>query len=144
MDWLKNGPRYDPTNLDDRMYQMIKISYKVINFVMKAMENWKVGLTVGLKTLAKVKIQRSIFQGDSLLPLICVIEMMSLSYKLYTHELNWRLQIYKITRLITKYTRATAKNEKMETLIQTIRMYNKEREIEFGIKKAYHPTKEKW
>ena len=35
---------------------------------MKAMENWKVKLAAGGQTRAEVKIQRCIFQGDSLLP----------------------------------------------------------------------------
>ena len=54
---------------------MYKISDKVINFITEAMKNWKVELTAGGKTLAKVKIKSSIFQGDSLLPQFVMISL---------------------------------------------------------------------
>ena len=44
---------------------------------MNAMENWKVEWVVGDKTQEEVKIQRRIFQGDSLLPLLFVIAMIT-------------------------------------------------------------------
>ena len=44
------------------------------------MENWKVELTTGSEILAEVKIQRDIFQGHALLPLVFVIAMMPLNY----------------------------------------------------------------
>ena len=40
------------------------------------MENWKVELTTGGKTVAMVEIQRFIFYEDVLSPLLFVIEMM--------------------------------------------------------------------
>ena len=51
------------------------------------------GINNRVKTLAEVKIQRGIFQVDSLSPLLFVIAMMSLSYTItrkdktsYVHE----------------------------------------------------------
>ena len=55
------------------------------------MKNEKVELTAGGKTLEGVKIQRSIFQGDVLSPLLFVIATMPLTYILSG------LHIYKIT-----------------------------------------------
>ena len=46
------------------------------------MENWKVELIAGRQTLAEAKIQRGIFQGDSLLPLLFFIAIISLNYVL--------------------------------------------------------------
>ena len=43
------------------------------------MENWRVGLIAVSQTLVEVKIQRGIFQSDSLLPQLFVIAMMSLN-----------------------------------------------------------------
>ena len=63
-------------------YRMSKISEKVINFFPKFMENWKVKLTTGGQMLAEGKIQRGIFQGDSLLPLLFIIAMIPLNYLL--------------------------------------------------------------
>ena len=59
---------------------MYDISDKVIKLIMEAIKNWKVELTVGEKTIAEVKIQRSIFQGDAILPILFVIAMMPLTY----------------------------------------------------------------
>ena len=59
---------------------MYKISGKVIKFIKKTMENWRVKLTAGGKSLAKVKIQRGIFQGDVLSPLLFLIVMMPLNH----------------------------------------------------------------
>ena len=44
------------------------------------MQNWKAELIAERTTLAEVKIQRSIFQGDTLSPLLFVIAKMSLNY----------------------------------------------------------------
>ena len=49
--------------------KLYKISNKVKRFIEKTMKNWRVELTAGGKTLAVVKIQRCIFQGDALIPL---------------------------------------------------------------------------
>ena len=55
---------------------MYKIFNKVIKFIKKTRENWKMELTAGGKSLAVVKIQRCIFQVDVLSPLLFVIAMM--------------------------------------------------------------------
>ena len=57
--------------------KMYKISNKVIE---NNMENWRMELTAGGKSLAAVKIQRGIFQGDALLPLIFVIAIMPFNH----------------------------------------------------------------
>ena len=47
---------------------------------MEDMKSMKIELTVEGKTLAERKIQRRIFMGDALSPLLFVIELMPLSY----------------------------------------------------------------
>ena len=47
------------------------------------MENWRVEMTAGGQTLVEVKMQRSIFLGDSLLPLLFVIAMLPFKYALW-------------------------------------------------------------
>ena len=49
--------------------KMYKISDKIIN-IRNSMEYWRVELTVRVQTLAAVKIQKDIFQGESLSPLL--------------------------------------------------------------------------
>ena len=52
---------------------MYKISHEVINFIDKTMKTWIVELTAGGRSLAETKIQRGIFQGDALSPLLFII-----------------------------------------------------------------------
>ena len=44
------------------------------------MKTWIVELTAGGRSLAEAKIQRGIFQGDALSPLLYIIAMMPLNY----------------------------------------------------------------
>ena len=53
--------------------KMYKISEEVINFIKKTMKTWKVELTAGGRSLAEVKIQRGMFQGDALSPLLFIM-----------------------------------------------------------------------
>ena len=53
--------------------KLYKISDKVIEFLTEIKKNWKVELTTGGKTLAEIKIQRDIFQGEALSPLLFLI-----------------------------------------------------------------------
>ena len=59
---------------------MYKISDKIINFITSSMKNWKVELTAGGESLAEIKIQRGVFQGYSLSPLVFVMAMRSLNH----------------------------------------------------------------
>ena len=87
------------------------------------MKNWRVELTAREKKLAEVKIQRGIFQGDVLPPLLFIIAMMPLNHILSKCTSN----CYKLTKsqekincpMHTEDIKLFAKNEKeQETLIQ--------------------------
>ena len=80
MDWLQESQWYSLTIEDIRLSKMNRISGKVIKFVKIAMKYWKVELSAGGKTLTVVKIQKSIFQGNALSPLLFAIAMMPLNY----------------------------------------------------------------
>ena len=59
-----------------------KISDEIINFIVKTMKSWRAELTVGGKILTEMMIQRGIFQGDALLPLLFVIAIIPVN----THD----------------------------------------------------------
>ena len=59
---------------------MYKISHEVINFIEKTMKIWRVELIAGGRRLAEAKIQRGIFQGDALSPLLFIIAIIPLNH----------------------------------------------------------------
>ena len=57
----------------------------------KTMETWRVELTTGGKSFAEVNIQRGIFQGDELSPLLFVIAMTPLNHILWKYTAGYKL-----------------------------------------------------
>ena len=94
MAWIDNKKAYDMVL--QTCLKMQKISNKIVNFIMNSTENWRKKLTTRELTLAEIKIQRGIFLGDLLSPLLFEIVMMRLNYML--RKCTEGLQINKITR----------------------------------------------
>ena len=77
-------------NNNNKMY---KISNEVINFIEKTMKNWRVEMTAGGKSFAEVKIQRGMFWGDALSPLLFVVAMVPLNHILWKCTASLRFTI---------------------------------------------------
>ena len=56
------------------------------------MKTWKVNLTAGGRRSAEEKVQRGIFQGDALSPLLYIIAMMSLNHILRKNSAGYKLR----------------------------------------------------
>ena len=120
--------------------KMYKISDEFINFIEKTMKIWRVELVAVGRSLAEAKIQRGIFKGDALSPLLFMIAMMPLNHILRKCTVG-----YKFSRLQEKINhlmymddvKLFAKNEKeLETLIHTVRIYHQDIGMEFSIEKC--------
>ena len=110
------------------------------------MQTWRVKLTAGGQILAEVKIQRGIFQGDSLSLLLFVIAMMPLNHILRKCTARYKLSKSheKINHLMyIDDIKNFAENKKMETLLQTVRIYCQHIGKEFGIEKNRRANNEK-
>ena len=83
MAWIDYKKAYDmvPQSWIIKCLKMYKISHETINFTEKTMKNWRVELTAGGKSLAETNIQRGIFQGDALSPLLFIIALIPLHPK---------------------------------------------------------------
>ena len=82
MAWIDYKKAYDmvPHSWIINSHKMYKISDEVINFIDKTMKTWRVELKARGRRLVESKIQRGIFQGDALLPLLFIITMMPLNH----------------------------------------------------------------
>ena len=142
MAWIDNKKAYDMVQQSWIIHclKMQKISDEVINFTEKTMQTWRVKLTAGGRSIAETKIQRGIFQGDALSPLLFIIAMMP-----FNHILRKCTTGYKLSRSQEKINhqmymddiKLFAKNEReLETLIHAVRIFSQDIEMEFGVEKC--------
>ena len=119
---------------------MYQILHEVINFIEQTMKTWRVDLTAGGRSIAETKIQRGIFQGDALSPLLFIIAMMPLNHILQKCAAGYKLSRSqeKINHLMyMDDIKLFAKNEReLETLIDAVRIYSQDIGMEFGIEKC--------
>ena len=139
MVWIDDKKAYDMV-LKSWILHYLKIPDEVIKHIEKTMETWRVELTAGGKSLAEVKIQWGIFQGDALSPLLFVIVMIPLNNipRKCTAGYTFSESQEKINHLMyMDDIKLLTKNEKeLETLIQTNRIYSQDIGMEFGIEKC--------
>ena len=132
MAWIDYKKAYDmvPQSWIINCLKMYKISREVIHFIDKTMRTWRVELTAGGRSLAEAKIQRGIFQGDALSPLLFIIAMIPIN-----HILRKSIAGYKLCRLLaSNYLQKMKK--KMEILIHALRIYSQDIGMEFDIEKC--------
>ena len=97
-------------------------------------------LTAGGRNLAAANLQRGIFQGDALSPLLFIIAKMTLNqiFRKCTTGYKFSKSPETINHLIyIDDIKLFAKNEKqLETLIHSVRIYSQDIGMEFGIEKC--------
>ena len=93
MAWIDYKKAYDmvPQSWILHCLKMHKISHEVINFLEQTMKTWRVEQTAGRRSIAETKIQRGIFQGDALSPLLFIIAMMPLNHILRKYAAGYKL-----------------------------------------------------
>ena len=140
--WIDYQKPYDmvPHSWIINSLQMYKVSDEIINFIDKTMKTWRVELTAGGRKLAETKIQRGIFQGDDLSPLLFIITMMPLNHILKKCTAGYKLgrSQEKVNHLMymDDIKRFAKDKKELETLIHTVKIYSRDIGIEFGIEKC--------
>ena len=130
MTWIEYKKAYDmvPQSWILHCLKMYKISHEVINFIEQTIKTWIVDLTARGRSIAEPKIQRGIFQGNALSPLLFIIAMMPLNHILRKCPAGYKLSRSqeKINHLMyIDDNELFAKNKKeLETLIHALRIYS--------------------
>ena len=93
MAWIDYKKAYDmvPKMWILHCLKMYKISHEVIKLVEQTMKTCRVELTAGGRSIAETKIQRGIFKGDALSPLLFIIAMMPLNHILRKCAAGYKL-----------------------------------------------------
>ena len=110
------------------------------------MESWQTILLSGNEELARVNIQKEIFQGDTLSPLLIVIGLIPLSHTLRKVNAGYQLgkgQHKKINHLLFMDDLKLYGNSKKEAerLKNTVSIFSKATAMEFGISMYAHVTR---
>ena len=119
---------------------MFGAAKNIQNLIANSMEHWSTRLTAGGVSLGNVKIQRGIFQGDSLSPLLFVIALIPLTLILRKGKEGYDLGKGKsrVSHLLfMDDLKLFGKNEKqLNNLVNTVRVFSKDIRMEFGVEKC--------
>ena len=61
---------------------LVGVATDITSFMEKAVKMWNTTVTINGETIGEVKIKRSIFQGDSVSPLLFIISLIPLTITL--------------------------------------------------------------
>ena len=119
--------------------ELFGIADNVRNVLKKSLEQWKLSLTTNGENLGEVDVKRGIFLGDSILPLLFVLSMLSLSLilKNVNASYEWEKVEYKLHQLLfmNDLELFSKSKEQIYTLVRTVHVFSTDiRLVVFGIK----------
>ena len=119
---------------------MLAIADNVRSFLEKSMKKWKLLLNSNGSDLCEVDVNRGIFQGENLSPLIFVICMIPLSLLLRKVKASyeWGRKEFKLNHLLfMDDLKLFGKSEdQIDSLVQTVFIFSEDIGMEFGLKKC--------
>jgi len=119
---------------------MFGIAENIRKFLENSMKNWKLRLSSNGLDLCEIDVNRGIFQGDSLSPLIFVICMIPLSFLLRKVKASyeWGRKEFTLNHLLfMDDLKLFGKNdEQIDSLVQTVFRISEYIGMEFGLKKC--------
>ena len=142
MAWIDYRKAYDfvPHRWILECLDMLGIVDNVRSFSKKSMKKWKLLLSSNRSDSCEVNINRGIFQGDSLSPLILVIWMISLSLVLRKMKASyeWGRKEFKLNHLLfVGDLKLFGKSEdQIDSLVQTVFIFSEDIGMEFSLKKC--------
>ena len=142
MAWIDYRKVYDmvPHSWIMECLETFGVAANVRQFLASSMDEWKTELTSCGQTLGVVDINRGIFQGDSLSPLLFVLCMVPLSLVLRRSKVGyeWGGRECKINHLLfMDDLKLFGKSyEQINSHAQTVHIFSSDIGMEFGIKKC--------
>ena len=122
------------------MLGLVKVADNVKGLLSNSMGDWKTVLTAGGDELGEVNINRGIFQGDSLSPLLFIIVMIPLTMLIRRENLGykWGHGGYLLNHLLFMddlklYGKSL---RELDDLVEVVRVYSRDIGMEFGIDKC--------
>ena len=120
--------------------ELMGIAEDVRELLEKSMKQWKLSLTSNGNELGDVKVNRGIFQGDSLSPLLFVLCMIPMSLVLRTVKAGYELgkKEFSLNHLLFMddlklYGKS---EEQIDSLVRTVHKLSTDIGMEFGIRKC--------
>ena len=120
--------------------KIFKVTNNIRNVTEKSMKSWNVELTSGGYKLSEVKINRGIFQGDSLSPILFVITLIPPSLLLRDMkagymfgELRGKINHLLLMDDLKLYSKTI---QELDSLVQAVRIFSSDTGMQFGISKC--------
>ena len=142
MAWIDYRKAYDfiPHSWIKECMELMGIAENVRELLVKSMKQWKLSLTSNGSELGDVKVNRGIFQGDSLSPLLFVLCMIPISLVLRKVKAGyeWGKKELSLNHLLfMDDLKLYGKSEKqIDSLARTVHILNIDMGMEFGIRKC--------
>ena len=140
--WIDYRKAYDmvPHSWIREVLTSLKIADNVSDFLINSMVGWSTTLTSNGENLGDVDINRGIFQGDSLSPLLFVMAMIPLTTLLRKESMGYRFSKSKkqINHLLfMDDLKLYAKDEAdLDKLINVVSVFSRDIGMEFGLDKC--------
>ena len=142
MAWIDYKKAYDFVRHSwiNECMKLFGIADNVRKLLEKSMKQWKLSLTSNGEDLGETDVKGEIFQGDSLSPLMFVLNMVPLS--LILRKVNagyeWGKKEYKLNHLLfmDDLKLFSKSEEQMDTLVRTVYVFSIDIGMEFGMKKC--------
>ena len=142
MAWIDYKKAYDmvPDSWIIDCLETTGINEKIRRLLAESMKSWRVELIHGEENLAEFNIRQGIFQDDSLSPFLFAVCLLLLTHILRDAAPGYHFAInrQKVTHLLfMDDLKFYSRNKKpLKSLIQTVRGFSNDIEMEFGVAKC--------
>jgi len=140
--WIDYRKAYDmvPHSWILEMLDLVGVAGNVSGLLRTSMENWRTVLTVNNEVLGEIDINRGIFQGDSLSPLVFIICMIPLSILLRRENLGYAFgdegQLVNHLLFMDDLKMFGKNKRELEALTELVRIFSRDIGMEFGLDKC--------